>query len=123
MIPKSANRFSEKIMLQPNISSTIRKSLPRTSSRGGSRFSEQIMLKQKEDLKAGSPDWAPVKFAKIGTHPACRLAIVRRAFHRAGPLEPNPLAQPGLHPLPLYSAGCNDGLNARSSARSYNCSA
>ena len=41
------------------------------------------------------------------------------ALSSARPFEPNPLAQPGLHPLPRYSPGCNDGLNARSSARSY----
>jgi hypothetical protein len=39
MIPKSGNRFSEKIMLQRKIWGVNRKS--------GNRFSEKIMLKQK----------------------------------------------------------------------------
>jgi len=39
MIPKSGNRFSEKIMLKRKIQSIIPKS--------GSRFSEKIMLKRK----------------------------------------------------------------------------
>jgi len=43
MIPKSGNRFSEKIMLQLNIR-MIPKKLAPDLIRGGNRFSDKIML-------------------------------------------------------------------------------
>jgi hypothetical protein len=50
MIPKSGNRFSDKIMLKPR--SMIPKSLPSDLIRGWNRFSDKIMLKPRIETMA-----------------------------------------------------------------------
>ena len=63
MIPKSGNRFSEKIMLKQ------KRMIPKKPApdliRGGNRFSEKIMLEQKRMIPKKAcpgldPGWEPV---------------------------------------------------------------
>jgi hypothetical protein len=75
---------------------------------GEGKLVARIEPRQKNSEPVHTPITVPQSLAELGGH---------------GSHKPHHPAQPGLLPLPRYSAGCKDGLNVRSLTLSYDCSA